>query len=403
MTRTKPSKCARKKQYHTKSDTGCLACRSRRVRCDEMKPNCVRCVRSERECVYQRRSTKIFTSSTEKLAILSPKERAITRIHVPIPVNYGPTNSVRSLDFFLKRTAPMCSMGSPIKELWTIIVPQASWQYAAVQDMLVAVSMLDQYLAGSLPHLLVTAEYRSALQHYNKGIRTLLSMVNPTVSCLLLVSVLAWAFENITNRPTVAAMHAHAASNIIIETQGGFSALSVEDQFIVNCFEETLSNRGYVHDHGYRRSDRQLQQFQSVYDARQVLFAIVENLLRLKPVSVGNIVYARQAIINWRAAFEAYRYIGWESLKQKRAVYMAHNIIGTYIVLLDPEFLAKERDAQQYLLHHILNDVEHVVEYEDLAETSWILSILLRHIDEEAKADEHLRVRAERLINRLVI
>lgn len=341
----------------------------------------------------------MFTPSAGQL---DDEGLAVTRIQVPIPANYGPMDSVRSLDFFLKRTAPMCSMSSPLlKELWTIVVPQASWRYAAVQDMLVALSMLDQYLSGSLPYLLVKAEYRSALQHYNKGIRALVSMPNPSVSCLLLAAVIAWAFEYITNQPDVAAMHARAALRIIHESDRGFPGLSAEDKFIIGCVEDTVRERNYIHAHGIRRCNRQLQQFQNLCDARRGLFAIVENVVQLKPVLASDIVFAKQAMVNWRASFEAYRYIGLESLKEKRSVYMAHNTAGTYIALLDPAFRTKDQDTQQRVVHHILNDVEHVVEYEDLANLNWILNILLKHIVEDPRVESNLYNRAKKLMVKL--
>ncbi|CAH0057953.1 unnamed protein product [Clonostachys solani] len=41
--------------YHTKSKTGCLRCRTRRVKCDETQPTCGGCTRHGVDCVYDRR------------------------------------------------------------------------------------------------------------------------------------------------------------------------------------------------------------------------------------------------------------------------------------------------------------------------------------------------------------
>ncbi|QIX01169.1 hypothetical protein AMS68_006686 [Peltaster fructicola] len=43
----------RKRRLHSKTHTGCAACRSKRVKCDENKPICTRCVRNDRACVYE--------------------------------------------------------------------------------------------------------------------------------------------------------------------------------------------------------------------------------------------------------------------------------------------------------------------------------------------------------------
>ncbi|KAI3334292.1 hypothetical protein F4824DRAFT_468350 [Ustulina deusta] len=41
--------------YHKKSRTGCLRCKQRRVKCDELHPSCSSCARHLVECVYQTR------------------------------------------------------------------------------------------------------------------------------------------------------------------------------------------------------------------------------------------------------------------------------------------------------------------------------------------------------------
>ncbi|KAJ6781157.1 hypothetical protein PWT90_07868 [Aphanocladium album] len=41
---------ARKKIFHSKTRTGCLTCRARRVKCDEARPVCRRCITANREC-----------------------------------------------------------------------------------------------------------------------------------------------------------------------------------------------------------------------------------------------------------------------------------------------------------------------------------------------------------------
>ncbi|XEU99268.1 hypothetical protein FSHL1_004555 [Fusarium sambucinum] len=42
----------RLRRAHTRSRTGCSECRNRRVRCDEQKPQCQNCIKSQRTCEY---------------------------------------------------------------------------------------------------------------------------------------------------------------------------------------------------------------------------------------------------------------------------------------------------------------------------------------------------------------
>jgi len=42
----------RKRPKYTRSKTGCLTCRVKKIKCDETKPNCMRCTHSQRDCTW---------------------------------------------------------------------------------------------------------------------------------------------------------------------------------------------------------------------------------------------------------------------------------------------------------------------------------------------------------------
>ncbi|PPR05825.1 hypothetical protein CVT26_010105 [Gymnopilus dilepis] len=42
----------RKRPKYTRSKTGCLTCRVKKIKCDETKPNCMRCTHGSRECTW---------------------------------------------------------------------------------------------------------------------------------------------------------------------------------------------------------------------------------------------------------------------------------------------------------------------------------------------------------------
>ncbi|KAI0408195.1 hypothetical protein F4802DRAFT_605200 [Xylaria palmicola] len=50
--------------YHKKSRTGCLRCKQRRVKCDELRPSCSSCSRHVVECVYQRQLPAFANAKT---------------------------------------------------------------------------------------------------------------------------------------------------------------------------------------------------------------------------------------------------------------------------------------------------------------------------------------------------
>ncbi|KAF4567581.1 hypothetical protein EYR40_006582 [Pleurotus pulmonarius] len=42
----------RKRPKYTRSKTGCLTCRVKKIKCDETKPNCMRCTHGQRDCTW---------------------------------------------------------------------------------------------------------------------------------------------------------------------------------------------------------------------------------------------------------------------------------------------------------------------------------------------------------------
>ncbi|KAF8813786.1 hypothetical protein BYT27DRAFT_7180544 [Phlegmacium glaucopus] len=48
----RPDTSQRKRPKYTRSKTGCLTCRVKKIKCDETKPNCMRCTHGSRECTW---------------------------------------------------------------------------------------------------------------------------------------------------------------------------------------------------------------------------------------------------------------------------------------------------------------------------------------------------------------
>ena len=73
------SKPIRRKAFSKRSKLGCLTCRSRRIKCDELKPICTHCKKSKRECIYpdpatiKRSKTATVTKNSKKLPVASSK------------------------------------------------------------------------------------------------------------------------------------------------------------------------------------------------------------------------------------------------------------------------------------------------------------------------------------------
>ncbi|KAI1199518.1 hypothetical protein F5X97DRAFT_117190 [Nemania serpens] len=100
--------------YHKKSRTGCLRCKQRRVKCDELHPSCSSCSRHMVECVYQaqpRATTNVKTTTCLLQAESKPSLHTVASIastgstpevasrrsvHVPLQPNSSDSALVQS-------------------------------------------------------------------------------------------------------------------------------------------------------------------------------------------------------------------------------------------------------------------------------------------------------------------
>ncbi|KAF8070648.1 hypothetical protein FPV67DRAFT_1488163 [Lyophyllum atratum] len=48
----RPEPTQRKRPKYTRSKTGCMTCRVKKIKCDETKPNCMRCTHGQRDCTW---------------------------------------------------------------------------------------------------------------------------------------------------------------------------------------------------------------------------------------------------------------------------------------------------------------------------------------------------------------
>lgn len=88
----------RQKRTHLKVRTGCATCKTRRVKCDEAHPVCVRCRNAKRECVYAVPKTWLFEPKKELIGL--PSQLSLT---------YGNLQEKRAFQFFVEKTAPQFS------------------------------------------------------------------------------------------------------------------------------------------------------------------------------------------------------------------------------------------------------------------------------------------------------
>ncbi|KAK9365017.1 hypothetical protein V1509DRAFT_676962 [Lipomyces kononenkoae] len=89
----------KRRRMHAKAHSGCLACRAKRVKCDELKPVCARCCRNGRSCVYGQPSKD--GRWAEGFSILTP----VTVVPFSAPSAQNGTSSIHLMQHFERHWA----------------------------------------------------------------------------------------------------------------------------------------------------------------------------------------------------------------------------------------------------------------------------------------------------------
>ncbi|KAF5630104.1 hypothetical protein F52700_7462 [Fusarium sp. NRRL 52700] len=148
----------------------------RRVKCDEARPSCLRCMSTGRTCDgYEE------TAAEQVLQDLPPIQTVIA--------GYGNSQEARSIQFFIERTLSQLTSFFP-DEFWGISVLQIAQYEPSISHALVSFSAYHEAFTNGIPG----DKMPFALKHYNLSIKELyashssLSHVH-LVSCLVFICI----------------------------------------------------------------------------------------------------------------------------------------------------------------------------------------------------------------------
>ncbi|OQD82719.1 hypothetical protein PENANT_c020G06106 [Penicillium antarcticum] len=154
-----------------KVKTGCRTCKIRRVKCDEGRPACRRCVSTSRVCD----GYGIWGGGGTPYA-QPQSNRALSVYCTPVPVGSLSHEENVCFDWLIQRTAKKFAGLFP-SDFWETLIFQASAQEPAVRHAVIALSSahrFDRYRQETLVANRLNEE-RFTLQQYNKAIQHLRS------------------------------------------------------------------------------------------------------------------------------------------------------------------------------------------------------------------------------------
>ncbi|KAM0142644.1 hypothetical protein ACHAP3_001750 [Botrytis cinerea] len=164
----------RKRAYRPKTKSGCST--FRRVKCDEGRPSCQRCISTGRKCDgYEKKSSDSPASSDS-----SSHDNETSTVLTQSPSSSVILTSDRerhAFHFFINMTAPM--MGGFGKEsCWSEMIPRAAHHEPSIRHAVVALGALhhsrERSSRSTSPNnLLSSAEEQFPLLEYNRAIKCL--------------------------------------------------------------------------------------------------------------------------------------------------------------------------------------------------------------------------------------
>ncbi|KAF1959560.1 hypothetical protein CC80DRAFT_590776 [Byssothecium circinans] len=219
------------RQYKLRVKTGCGTCRTRRVKCDETKPECNRCTKTGRKC------------DGYKTKVGSPSASASYRnpSFLVLPLGQAPPTSVprsppqtlsldamenRSFYYFQSHTLPKWTEFFD-SELWSQKVLQLSHSEPAIKHGILALSSMHEKfettLANSKTDNFAFEQYMEAVKHSNNLISGH-EQHGRDVEKVLIACIIFTCYENLAGNYRAANMHLGSGLRILAQHRRNLAA-----------------------------------------------------------------------------------------------------------------------------------------------------------------------------------
>ncbi|KAL6238851.1 hypothetical protein BDW75DRAFT_189091 [Aspergillus navahoensis] len=122
-----------------KSRRGCQACKRRKIKCDQQKPSCRRCIAARYTCEYPQQATYGYSYAS------APSITTTSILDIPLSTSPGTVmGERRAFAYYIYHAAPYLAGGLD-QSFWTVTVPQICRVETAVWDAVNAISTLFEF------------------------------------------------------------------------------------------------------------------------------------------------------------------------------------------------------------------------------------------------------------------
>ena len=212
----------RQKRWAPKSKRGCATCKKRRVKCDEGRPSCSRCLTSERVCEYTGSPEETYSTTKNPLQLLHRKngpmgnaDHASSIVHV----NNTPYKTQAEYQTFVhwQGRTESCMVISRSFGNFNILggaLPQAAWSYDCLKHALLSAASvtasIEQFSLGEFNERQAVVE---AVRQSNLAISTIFDE-KPPPEVTVLVAFVFWFMEAWIGAWGRAVMHLASAARM---------------------------------------------------------------------------------------------------------------------------------------------------------------------------------------------
>ncbi|KAI8718313.1 hypothetical protein NCS52_00609900 [Fusarium sp. LHS14.1] len=283
-----------------RSGTGCITCRIRRVKCDEAKPSCQRCISSKRRCDgYLPEDSTVtrrqLAEAARQLSVVGPISQALSQY--PRHRSHSPTPTSMSLfDVFRNLTAPSTASFIPSK-FWTRELLQLAHSEPAVWHATLALGALHQrhelFWQGH-GHQNSQGLMDQAHQSYTRAVSYAQDLKDPTR--LLSLSLALVSITNMMGRWSESQVHITAGHRLLKQAGTGeatMSAAEILTRLDLQAMTFSDSSAPYSYDNTPRSVYidtlmRQVGQLESYAQAGTALFGLMRRFMLLGETLVAD-------------------------------------------------------------------------------------------------------------------
>ncbi|KAF2111685.1 hypothetical protein BDV96DRAFT_649663 [Lophiotrema nucula] len=225
------------RQYKLRVKTGCETCRIRRVKCDETKPECLRCTKTGRKCEGYKHIAKSRDQSPAAAASYrNPSFLVVPQTPTQPTISRNPSRSLspeaaenRSFFYFQHHTLPKWTEFFD-SELWSQKILQLSHSEPAIKHGILALSTMHERFEDTTPIFsaktndFAFVQYMQAVKHSN-DLLTAHQEGKADLEKVLIACIIFTCYENLAGNYRAANMHLRNGLRILNQHKRSLSPL----------------------------------------------------------------------------------------------------------------------------------------------------------------------------------